>query len=455
LQVNARYSRIISIKNDRNRICFSEIFLTVTFLIFVFTVCKLNFQQYGIALDCRGDTVAMLTNEEVYEKFIKLISKSNIPIPATYAKLRAVNYKKIANSAGIALTKITEKTDFPVMQGCGLCVDDKLVCISENETEIDEILNQEIDSYDGDNKKFIEKLEKINGVYLKSEFLSKDLIKEKLFGENKAYTVVDGDTISSISQKLGVSTNFLSKLNNIKNNKIKIGDVLYFGNNKRILNIENKICENSIVNIPFKKIEKLDKRKPVGFKKIERNGKNGIEKYIAEKIYINGKFDRKKIINRSVLTNPVDEILLVGTSNHFSSQKNGHCWPVSYTKNITSGYGIRWGKVHDGIDIAKSGIYGKEIVSTNHGRVLLAGWYGGYGLCVIIYHTDSTKTLYGHCSKVYVKSGQKVYKGQPIALVGASGFSTGPHLHYGVKRCRCLKIRCNCPSINPLTLLRR
>ncbi|BAB74061.1 lipoprotein [Nostoc sp. PCC 7120 = FACHB-418] len=66
--------------------------------------------------------------------------------------------------------------------------------------------------------------------------------------------------------------------------------------------------------------------------------------------------------------------------------------------------------------------------------MIFAGWYGGYGRTVIINHGGGITTLYGHASELYVSEGQTVQRGQAIASVGSTGLSTGPHLHFEVRR---------------------
>ncbi|MBD2292789.1 peptidoglycan DD-metalloendopeptidase family protein [Anabaena sphaerica FACHB-251] len=89
-------------------------------------------------------------------------------------------------------------------------------------------------------------------------------------------------------------------------------------------------------------------------------------------------------------------------------------------------------RFHGGLDFAAS--YGSTIRSADSGTVIFAGWYGGYGQAVIIDHGKGITTLYGHCSQLYVSEGQSVQKGQAIAAVGSTGLSTGPHLHFEVRR---------------------
>lgn len=97
---------------------------------------------------------------------------------------------------------------------------------------------------------------------------------------------------------------------------------------------------------------------------------------------------------------------------------------------FTSPYGIRWGQLHAGVDLAAP--EGTPYKAVHAGTVTLASWYGGYGNAIIIKHADGLETVYGHSSKVLVKVGQKVNAGDTIGLVGNTGHSFGAHLHFEV-----------------------
>ncbi|MEM7555385.1 MAG: peptidoglycan DD-metalloendopeptidase family protein [Cyanobacteria bacterium P01_A01_bin.84] len=105
---------------------------------------------------------------------------------------------------------------------------------------------------------------------------------------------------------------------------------------------------------------------------------------------------------------------------------------------ISSPYGYRthpvlgYRRLHTGMDFAAS--YGTNIRAANSGTVIYSGWYGGYGKAVIINHGKGITTLYGHNSKLYVSEGDTVKRGQPISAVGSTGLSTGPHLHFEVRK---------------------
>ncbi len=114
--------------------------------------------------------------------------------------------------------------------------------------------------------------------------------------------------------------------------------------------------------------------------------------------------------------------------------------PVSGT--ITSRFGANESirsHTHKGMDIAAP--YGTKIVAAAKGKVTHSGWMGGYGNLIIITHENGIQTYYGHCSKLYAKVGDEVEAGDTIAAVGSTGFSTGNHLHF--------EIRKNGSQINP------
>jgi murein DD-endopeptidase MepM/ murein hydrolase activator NlpD len=87
--------------------------------------------------------------------------------------------------------------------------------------------------------------------------------------------------------------------------------------------------------------------------------------------------------------------------------------------------------MHEGIDLGAS--TGTPIYAADGGKVIRATWYSGYGLCVDIDHENGRVTRYGHCSRLLVSAGDRVYQGQNIALVGNTGNSFGSHLHFEVR----------------------
>jgi len=107
----------------------------------------------------------------------------------------------------------------------------------------------------------------------------------------------------------------------------------------------------------------------------------------------------------------------------------GLVWPVSGP--VTSPFGWRWGRMHEGIDIGVS--YGTPIHAAASGTVIYCGWESGYGNLTVLDHGGNLATAYGHQSSIAVSCGQHVGQGDVIGYVGSTGHSTGPHLHFEVR----------------------
>jgi murein DD-endopeptidase MepM/ murein hydrolase activator NlpD len=108
---------------------------------------------------------------------------------------------------------------------------------------------------------------------------------------------------------------------------------------------------------------------------------------------------------------------------------SGLIWPVSGP--ITSPFGWRWGRMHEGIDIGVG--YGTPIHAAAAGTVIYCGWESGYGNLVVIDHGGNLATAYGHQSSIAVSCGQHVDQGEVIGYVGCTGHCFGPHLHFEVR----------------------
>jgi murein DD-endopeptidase MepM/ murein hydrolase activator NlpD len=118
-----------------------------------------------------------------------------------------------------------------------------------------------------------------------------------------------------------------------------------------------------------------------------------------------------------------------GSRSSATPSAAGLIWPVQGV--LTSNYGMRWGRMHEGIDIGASS--GTPIYAAASGTVMYAGWEGGYGNLTVIDHGNGLATAYGHQSQLAVSNGQVVTRGQVIGYVGSTGHSTGPHLHFEVR----------------------
>jgi len=115
-------------------------------------------------------------------------------------------------------------------------------------------------------------------------------------------------------------------------------------------------------------------------------------------------------------------------------------WPVPSSTRVSSSFGKRWGKHHEGVDIpARMGTY---VIAADSGKVIFAGRIGGYGKVLVLGHINGLFTVYAHSKTIYVSKGETVTRGQVISKVGMTGRSTGPHLHF--------EVRYDSKAINPM-----
>lgn len=127
-----------------------------------------------------------------------------------------------------------------------------------------------------------------------------------------------------------------------------------------------------------------------------------------------------------------------------AAQKAPFAVPVKAAFRFTSPFGMRWGRMHNGTDFAAA--HGTPIYATADGVVYSAGWGQGYGKLVKIQHAFGIETRYAHMSKMLVKPGQRVSRGQQIGAMGNTGRSTGTHLHY--------EVRVGGKAVNPMTYIK-
>jgi lysostaphin len=143
-------------------------------------------------------------------------------------------------------------------------------------------------------------------------------------------------------------------------------------------------------------------------------------------------------VESQLLVKSLQSLILPKTIGSNQVLNNGRiAFPTAVGTPVTSEFGWRTHpitgkhKFHTGIDFGAA--EGTPIYAVDAGRVVFAGDKGGYGKAVVIQHQRGLSTLYGHASQLYVQQGQQVVRGQMIAAVGSTGFSTGPHLHFEVR----------------------
>lgn len=275
----------------------------------------------------------------------------------------------------------------------------------------------------------------ISGIDQAYEKLMDGGIKEEI------YTVKGGDTYYGICEKLGVTMDELRAMNpDLDESSLMPGDEIITTSPSPLLTVITKETTKYTEVVEFETVEKEDDSMYEGDTKTTQEGENGKRIVTARITRENGVETNKEETGSEIIQEPVDEIVIVGTKKITAS--GNLILPIS-GYSITYGYGYRWGRLHEGVDIPCP--TGTTIRAADGGTVVRAGWYDAYGLCVDIDHGTGLVTRYAHCSSIGVSVGQKVGQGQEIAKVGNTGRSTGSHCHF--------ETRLNGKSVNPMNYL--
>ncbi len=267
---------------------------------------------------------------------------------------------------------------------------------------------------------------------------SEDLSKYLLFGtleEQEKYTVKPGDTIESVSynNKLSVGE-FL-----IANEEFTSADNLLYTGQQVTLGIIKpavKVVEDDYVvtveTANYDIVYEDDDNLAIGIEIIKQKGENGINRVTRQIITINGDIKGVEPISSEEIKPTVTQIVIRG-QKYISSVGNPKVWrwPTANNYVISSPFGWRWGKFHQGLDISGCG-YGSPIYAANNGVVETASYTDTNGNYIIINHNNGYKSVYAHMAYLNVKQGQIVEAGQVIGGMGETGYAFGVHLHFSI-----------------------
>lgn len=273
-----------------------------------------------------------------------------------------------------------------------------------------------------------------------------ELDKYLLYGtveEQQKYKIKQGDTISNIAfkNKLSVEEFLIANPDyTSENNILKEGDEVNIGFVNPLFKVieEDHSVEDRVKNYETK--VELDENMLVGYEVLKQNGEDGLIR-VTEKIQkVNGEIDSVVVTKTEVLKEAVPKIVIKG-NKVVSSIGNPKVWkwPAPSQNRISSPYGYRWGKLHEGIDITGTGC-GTPVYAANNGTVEVASWTSVNGNYIVINHNNGYYSIYAHMSRIEQKivdakkDGKEVIveAGQVIGYMGETGLAYGCHLHFGI-----------------------
>jgi len=198
-----------------------------------------------------------------------------------------------------------------------------------------------------------------------------------------------------------------------------------------ILNVQHTFVQHYTEYIPYE-IERVnDYTMYRGRVAISVQGQRGENAITARVVEVNGVEVSRDVLETTMVRMPSARVERVGQREPPPTIAHGRfIRPAAGT--LTSRFGPRWGRMHNGVDIANR--VGTPIVAADGGRVIFSGWDGGFGNVVRIDHENGYVTVYAHNTTNLVRVGERVARGQQIATMGSTGNSTGSHIHFEIRR---------------------
>ncbi len=267
-------------------------------------------------------------------------------------------------------------------------------------------------------------------------------LKELLDGKRTTteYTAQENDSWWLIARKNNMKTLEVLAANPgmTEDSKIQTGQKIKLVSVSPYMTVMSKGILINTEPIAYDVETTTDSELDVGETVVKKPGSEGSKVVTYSYTQKNGQTVSKQVSEEKVTKEPVTQVVskgpgltavsLANSASRGSNSSSGIAWPLRGA--INSPFGSRWGSVHTGLDIG--GSTGTSYSAAAAGTVVSSGWGGGYGNMILIDHGNGVKTRYAHSSKLLVSVGQQVTQGQRIGLVGSTGHSTGPHLHFEV-----------------------
>ena len=394
-----------------------------------------------------GRTLGIVHEQREVLEILDMVSEelsleygSNISIdPETDITFKPViSFGKEIDDADTVLKRFTYMGDIQA-QAYGIVVDGERVVTVESEKIANDVLDAIKELYTKKNKKyeyigFVEdiKIEPYSTTLANVSSKAAAIKKIKKGGQEEVtYKVKAGDTLYGICEELDVSLSELKKMNPkiTDNMTIHIGDKFVTQQAIPLITVETVEVSVFAEPVDYKTVTKKSGSYFKGETVVVQSGKKGKARVTAKLTKRNGKTVKRKDLEVETIKEPVNKVIVKGTKP-VPAKKGTGTFMRPVNAGVYAGYGMRWGRMHYGLDF--SAPTGTPIYAADGGTVTFAGWSGAYGYVITIDHGANKKTLYAHCSRLFVSAGNKVYKGQHIAAVGSTGRSTGPHCHFEI-----------------------
>ena len=425
--------------------------------------------DFCLNLTYQGTDLGAVENAAVYDEGAHLARNrvnnvdDSFSVDAVPVFTMQIQGKKTTLSGTEVCDGILRTAGDSIAEATGLYVDGEFIAAMESREELQAVLDGlkegRYDKNDPDQRaEFVQAVVMEDGLYPISTLDDASALRAALTSQTvveRTYTVQAGDVLGTIAVKHDMTTAELRAMNPAYANTdmIKAGDTLVVQRAESLLQVKvlKTIRYTEKIDYTTQTVYRDDK--PVTYSKTKTKGVEGSQNVTADITYIDGVEISRTVTNRTVTKQPVTKVVEQGTKKVVSSSgstvtqgdgvtRGSMLWPVPICRNMSRGFKAG----HYGIDITNGPVkvLGHPAVAADGGTVIQAatGWNGGYGKVVKIQHSNGLVTVYAHLQSIKVVKGQKVSRGQTIGLVGNSGRSSGPHLHFEVIK--------NGVKVNPL-----
>lgn len=421
--------------------------------IVILTICTVSVFNHvtGYEYSYNGRVLGLVKNQEDTLKVLDIASKgltSEYGVDVQIDPKEDITFRKVViidrtvDNLDEVLRKFTYMQDTKAT-AYAIYVDGRRTVTVDSEQTAEEVLSALRDKYVEP-----EKADEYDKVYYGQKIKIKqiDTTLGRLMNRNNAirildkgesqvrYTVQLGDTVKSITDNFAMKERLFYELNpelNKEEGTIEEGakvSVVYKTPKITVIT-EKTLTYDEKTGYKTKRVKTKELYR--GDTKVQTKGKHGKKQITAAVTEENGKEVKREVLKEKVVKEPVTKVVLVGTKERPSTVGTGNLinpCPAGYQ---SSGFGYRWGRLHRGVDLACAA--GNSIYAADGGTVVTASFNYSYGYYVKINHQNGMVTTYAHCSRLLVSVGDKVHRGQNIALVGNTGNSTGAHCHFEVE----------------------
>ena len=406
--------------------------------------------QQVVAVEQNGEVVAYIKDEETYEEAKNIIAEQFVDVPVEKAEIKPIpaitSPHKLVETSVPQNTPIEDKTQLAetllqnanqdVIIATGLYIDESFYGSTTDGDFLNDTLNKIKSSYAEEQGVSIDAVSIKNnialreGVYLTNSIQEGEVLASKMQGTilaQEIYTVLEGDTIISISETTGVDYDTIISLNpGLDEFNIHPGDSIILEKEKPLISLSAVKEVQYQQEVPYYQEKQESPNLEEGITNILEPGENGLVDIVAQIEIVDGVEVASTIISEETIKAVVPEKVEVGTKeigDLIRPMKSGY---------VSQGYTSAFDPDHGAVDIAAP--TGTPVYASAGGTVTtVACDSDGYGNYMIIDHGNGMKTLYAHLSKIEMCEGQKVHQNDQIGLVGNTGRSTGPHLHFEVR----------------------